>query len=46
MSCFVLMCYAHGYGKFGNCQTLGYIVIYHCDIFVAVVINFISINLS
>jgi hypothetical protein len=28
-SCLVPMCYAHGYGKFGNCPTLGYIAFYH-----------------
>jgi hypothetical protein len=25
----VLMCYAHGYGKSGNCPTLGYITLCH-----------------
>jgi hypothetical protein len=25
----VLMCYAHGYGKFGNYRTLEYIVLCH-----------------
>jgi len=25
----VLMCYAHGYGKFGNYPTMGYITVCH-----------------
>jgi hypothetical protein len=43
MSHIVLMCYAHGYGKSGNCPTLGYIALI---LYVEVVIGLIFEGLN